>query len=309
MSINYIEKKIPNFEQYEKLSKICFPNFKTSYQWYQWYNFNCPTGQKHEYQILEDKKLIGLLGCLPIKIKVNDETLNGGLLTNGMIHPEYRGKNLFVELEKFLIDSERRSGSKLLLGVPNRYIFRSHLRCDLRVLDNLDIIGKFNFSDRPGDCREIFRFDDSYQYLQRRMKEKTNMYIVKDPDYLNWRYFMRPDKKYRCFAYYEGDTPIGWIVIGEYDEKGYKKTHIIDINATSIDIFKKLIRAAENLAHGRHELNCWNSAYSTYRRWFLESGFIPTTEKNVLIGKGLDLDTEHIKKEDWWFCFGDNDVY
>ena len=293
--------------EYLELFHNCFPHFQYSIDRFKWFNSCCPTGKSRTYLLFdEDDKIIGALSALPINIKLNKNQINGVLLTSGMIHPEYRSKNLFVQLEKYLIEKEKELGTSVFIGAPNKNIFRSHLKTGLTVSANLDFIGKFSFNKKENKCEQIQIFDDSFNELQNAIAEQSNFILSKDTYFLNWRYFQHPDNEYLVYARFLNNKPVGWVAIKQFNDNGYLKTHILDIAAVDFNVFKDLINQAEYFAHRRHELNTWQIDNSIYSDWFEKLGFIPTPNKNVLITFGL---SKRLVKSDWWFVLGDNDVY
>lgn len=292
--------------EYLELFHSCFPNAQYNYKRYNWFNF-CPTGNNRIYGIFnKEDKIIGALSALPINIFLNKNLVNGVLLNGGMIHQNYRGKNLFIKLEKYLIKTEKELGTLIFLGAPNKNIFRSHLKVGLRVFANLDFIAKFRFSKKRKKCKQIQIFDDSFNELQNEIAKRSNFILNKDNDFLNWRYFQNPDNKYFVYASFVDNKPVGWIVIKQFNDCGYLKTHILDVSALDFNVFKNLINQAECLAIGRHELNAWQIDNSMYFNWFKKLGFVPTLNKNILMIFGS---SKKIIKSDWWFTLGDNDVY
>jgi hypothetical protein len=291
---------------YVELFSKCFPHFQFSSEWFNWYNFSNPLGENRNYVILDKEEIVGMLGGLTIKVKLNGKIVDGILLTNGAIHPKYKGNALFVKLEKYLLEEEKKLGTSIVLGIPNKNIFRSHLKAGMKVLGNLDFIGKYTFKNRKHNCVKIKSFDDSFNKMQDTINRKSNFIVCKDSDFLNWRYFQRPDKEYMVFATLDGNKPQGWIVVKHFNDNGYLKTHIVDIAAVDFNAFNNLINQAGQLAINRHELNVWQIDNSLYYDWFKEMDFIPTINKNVLIYYGLK---KKLVNSNWWFTLGDNDVY
>jgi len=295
-----------DYSQYFELFSKCFPHFQSSKEWFNWFNLKNPLGENRNYVIYDKDETIGMLGALPIKVKLNDKIVNGILLTNGAINPKYKGNNLFVKLEQFLLEEEKKIGTSIMLGIPNKNIYRSHLRAGMKVFANLDFIGKIKFENRKHNCVKINSFNDNFEKIKDKISKKANFIVCKDSKFLNWRYFQRPDKEYLIYATFDGNTPKGWIVVKQFDDNGYLKTHIVDIAAVDFEAFKNLINQAEQLATNRHELNVWQIDNSLYYDWFKDMGFIPTLNKNVLIYQGLK---PKLKKSNWWYSLGDNDVY
>ena len=298
-----------SFQEYEALSLGCFPHFQPSRQWHEWYNLSCPMGQKRNYIIRDEGRLIANLGALPLKVKIGSSVVEGGLLTSGMVHPKYRGRNLFVALENYLIEQEREIGTKILVGIPNPKIFRSHLKAGMDVLCNLDFIGKYKFQT-IGQCAEpIEGFSQSFDPMLERLGQELALGFIKDHNYLNWRYFERPDRSYKVFAVFGEEGPRGFVVISQFDDGIYKKTHIVDIVAEDDNAFAQLVKSAEMVAMDSHELNTWQIKNSVYQDRFARLGFVSTLNKSLLISKLLVDSIRYPTGGKWWMVLGDNDVY
>lgn len=309
MSLEFNTMVDLDYRKYIELSQKCFPHVKMTYPLFKWHFLQCPWGQRRNYVILDGESLVGILSALPIKIKHNNSIKNGSLLTNGMIDPDCRGGKLFVKLEKFAINEEKKKDMDMLLGVPNRNIFRSHLKAGLQVIGNLDFIGKFSFKRENHHCSKIDAFNPDFYKLQQRISQESNFMILKDSAYLNWRYVQRPDRDYQIYAAMNDNNITGWIVISFFNEGNYLKTHIVDILAINYSSFKELVKCAEGLSIERHELNCWQVDHSMYYAWFKKVNFFSTTEKNVLMMINLRKNMEKPAPFNWCFSLGDNDIY
>lgn len=271
--------------------------------WYEWWNYSCPTGYNRNYVAIDGDKIVGAEALLPIRIKVNNQIIEGLLSNNSMVHPDYWGKGLFTQLVKYALSSE---AVELALGVPNRNSYHAFLKTGWIVPSDLVFIAKSSFRDKRYKAREVVTFDDRMGRLLCQIAEQSNFMVIKDYRFLNWRYH-RPDKTYRLFVFERGDDVDGYMALKYFDERGYKKTHILDIGAGNREAFDDLILAAESCARGRDVLNCWQIENSIYRDWFAYNGFVETEESNPLIL--FASSHQDIKPINWWFCLGDNDVY
>ena len=117
--LDFTKSSKQDYSQYFELFSKCFPHFQSSTEWFNWYNFSNPLGENRNYVILDKEDTVGMLGALPIKVKLNEKIVDGALLTNGAINPKYKGHNLFVRLEQYLLEEEKKSGTlELLLTRP-----------------------------------------------------------------------------------------------------------------------------------------------------------------------------------------------
>ncbi len=110
-------------------------------------------------------------------------------------------------------------------------------------------------------------------------------------------------------VYEEGSELSGYVVLKHFDEDGYRKSHIVDIQAESEEGLLQLIAASESFSHGRDELNMWTNPHDPYRSSFLEQGLVQHESSDKLILHTNYGDKEKLQKGAWWFCLADNDVY
>lgn len=292
-------------------------NLVFSLEWFRWFNFLSPYGNNRLY-VVEDKiknKLVAGYGLLPYKLKINNKIVKGSLCTNGMTHPDYRMKGLFTNLGKFALSREENFGSKISLAVSNKNAIKGHLKIGWKIISDLNLMAKRKNLKRKYNSTKIKRFDKRYDVLFQEIVNKCNFAIVKDYQFMNWRYD-RPDKHYQIYSLSEKNKPKGFIVL-QYSkerkslskpEKGAKAV-IVDIFASNRDVFNDLLNAAETFAKDCKELICWQITNSLYADWFSERGFQLKEDKRTLLLKnnfGPEINITHLN---WWFALGDNDVY
>lgn len=282
-----------------------------SKEWYEWFNLGCPAGFNRNYIALDKAtgKLAACYGLLPIRIKINDEVLDGSLATNAMTHPEYQGKGLFVQMGKHCLAREHVFRSRITLGVPNQKAYRGHMKVGWRVLSDLAFVAKSSFRTEQCKSKQVPAFDARVGRVIHEIAGQANFIVMKDHRFLNWRYRQRPDKNYMLFIFENKGDVEGYMVVEYFDDNGYKKTHILDILACREEAFNDLILAAERCAIGRDELNCWQTRNSIYERLFANNGFSDTGDRNVLIFHSNYGQEKQPEPSSWWFPLGDNDVY
>ena len=100
---------------------------------------------------------------------------------------------------------EKKKDIDMYFLVPNRNIFRSHLKAGLKVFSNLDFIGKFSFERKEHNCIKITSFNSDFDKFYQRITQKSNFIVNKDSNYLNWRYVQRPDRDYQIYTVMKDD--------------------------------------------------------------------------------------------------------
>lgn len=300
-------------EEVLSLMRACFGEREfLNKKWYSWFNFDCPTGHNRNYVAIDNAtgRFAGSYGLLPIKIKVNDQVMDGSLCTNVMTHPEYQGKGIFTLMGKNCCANEEKYQSRFSLGVPNKKAQPGHMKVGWYHLSDLTFIAKFSFRNEPFKSKEVQKFDEKIDGLISEVSGSVNFMVMKDHKFLNWRYLLRPDKKYRLFIFERNGDVDGYMVIKHFDDpSGYKKTHILDILVRTKEAFDDLILAAEHCSIGRNELNCWRIDHNVFEKYFADNGFVEKEDKDVLIAHTNYGERIEPKPINWWFALGDNDVY
>jgi hypothetical protein len=147
-------------------------------------------------------------------------------------------------------------------------------------------------------------------------------FVLKDRQYMKWRFLDRPDCEYSIYASKENGEMTGFAVLKHYHDKALDCTraHIIDMHATTKRSLEDLLFAAESFAADCDELNVWSIDHDPYRDALLGHGFRLKEKKEFQGGysregqRQLILHTnyghlEPLRDTNWWFCLGDSDVY
>ncbi len=279
--------------------------------WWKWYSRQCPTGLDRT-TVIEDLttgKLIASLSYLPIQIRYNFIDVRASLATNGNTHPDYQGKGLFTSIGHYALSQEKNFGSSISLGMPNPKAYPGHMKVGWDVFFELPFLVKYKLKDQTHKCREVKIVDQRFDKFFNQIVMRYSFIVLKDYNFMNWRIANRPDKRYKIFVYEENGTIKGYVVLKKFDDNGYYKTHIMDIQALTENALKELIAAAESFAYGRNELNMWTNPDNPYHSFFLELGFKEKESQDLLIIHFNDGKKRIADEGPKWFCFADNDVY
>ena len=305
--------RIATPEDNEKILKLYKESFNRELKtdWWRWFSYECPTGMNRTY-IIEDTdngKFVGSYSLLPIKLFLNGKVTKASLATNASTHPEYRGEGLFTRLGHFVLDLEKNFSTPITLGMPNQKAYPGHMKVGWEVMCKLPFLVKNDCQTRPNRCHEINKFGKRFDTFFEKISKRFSFIILKDYNFMNWRVTDRPDIKYKKFIYDEGKDLKGYVILKQFSDKGYKKTHILDMHAENKEIFLELMAAAESYAYGSDELNMWTNIYNPYQKYFLEQGFFERESNDLLIIHYNYGEKVSINPENWWFCLADNDVY
>jgi len=278
--------------------------------WWEWFSYKCPTGKNRTF-VAEDsvtKQFAGSYSILPIRLRYNDKDISASLCTMVNTHPNYQGQGLFVKLGHFSLAQAKSSHIPITLGMPNKKAYPGHIKVGWEVMCELPFLVKKNLRPRNHHCKEIGKFDERVDELLQAISKRFTFVVLKDHRFLNWRYVDRPDIDYKIFTFEKNTKLMGYVILKHFQYGGYKKSHILDIQALSDEILKELIAVSENFAAGSDELNLWTNVYNPYQEAFLEESFIEEESADLLIIHYNEGEKMPDNKA-WWFCLGDNDVY
>jgi hypothetical protein len=278
-----------------------------------------------------------------MNMQVGQESILGALSLDTMVHPDFRNQGIFVTLAKITFSEASKDGIKCVYGFPNQssypgfinkldWIDVSKMRVAIRPLDIANLImgkagNKFGLKiagttcnylynrvlfrnwqesgKRDSSIKQITLFDDRFDKFWIQVADQFFITLMRNKNYLNWRYVNVPDKNYLIFISDGGNKINGYIVFRAVDLKE-RDCAIFDILAESETVAQSLIR--ECLQYCRlKKMNriSWASLTNTqFHKAFRMSGFISTPlfkgSKFCTFTNSIQLSREFISKPDNW---------
>lgn len=98
---------------------------------------------------------------------------------------------------------------------------------------------------------EADQFSSDYETISRNLSITHNFISARKSDYLNWRFFMKPEYEYHLYEYQDTQRR-GYIVVDVYYEAEIPQLQIVDIIADSDEVFTALLDYARTLAAEWH---------------------------------------------------------
>ena len=290
--------------------------------------------------------LVGTHTLIPLKLIVDGEIIISSLCCNVQIHPDYRKKHIFSNLLLSVPNSALAHNIHSFFGIPNNNSFKAFInngsieitRLPLlikpiklseyfgspikQILKPFDIFWK-NTNTFSGIDELDGNFDDSFENLAKKTSKRVSVMNSRTKEFLNWRYKNHPTQKYQIFTLKTNNELIGYIIT-KIHYIGKKKIGVILDYMVNSDHKDKI--QLKNLIHKAISYfwdNDVSVAIATSRNGLLEndllrrSGFFvaPSFLKPVslhFIVQAFDDDIQHVKLkkfENWFFVFGDYDVF
>lgn len=212
--------------------------------------------------------IIGQYALSPIRMKVDNKEIIGSFSLDTMVHPDWGGRGIFVELANAVYDVAAGSGIPLTYGFPNenshhgfinnlgwtdlckpfpilvkpisiRSLVRSRFENEriARLIDSFARAGYWLFTS--GSIREpsasnyyvrrVEHFGREADLLWKRSSGIARISVIRDAAYLNWRFVQNPTEKY-CILYAEQAGELsGYAVLKLVDDFGIRIGYIVDL--------------------------------------------------------------------------------
>ena len=321
----------------------------TKASYFDWQYRDNPNGKAIVLLARDDdskNSLVGTNTIIPQKLLVNGEIITSSLACNVQVHSDYRKKHLFSDLLLSMPNFALTNDIHSLFAIPNNNSFNAfinegsteitHLPLLIKpiklskyfgtpikqILKPFDIFWKnkktFSDIDELNDD-----FDDSFENLAKKTSERVSVMNGRTKEFLNWRYRNHPTQKYQIFTHKINNELIGYIITKiHYIEKkkiGIILDYMINSDYEDTTQFKNLIyKAISNFWENDVSIAIATSGNMLLENQLLRScGFFTTPSflKPVslhFIVQTFDDNTQHTKLkkfENWFFVFGDYDVF
>ncbi|MCD5324101.1 MULTISPECIES: GNAT family N-acetyltransferase [Pontibacillus] len=281
-----------------------------------------------------------------ISLWIGDAWIEGkrrtvGLRIDTMVDPDARGKGIYKKLNEKLLQHANDQGIDFLYGFPAekakelflRYTGAAHMTdmpryvlmqrpvallsskiAPLKLLTPLDgVISKWQtrkIKPHNGTIQDVTAFDHTFDELAEATRHQAKAQLVRDADYLNWRYKKHPEKTYHTFAYYKDDTLRGYLTYSIQDQGSYKNGFIVDWLAREEQDWDVLLQEAAVRLKQVDVIQTWSLTTSPSAQTLLKHGFIHKDSPMPLVGKDIADDTAHLQQpEAWYITPGDIDSF
>lgn len=277
-----------------------------------------PTKKQMILLCWDEAKLVGHYAVSPVKMRVGAGERMAGLSMTTMTHPDYGGQGIFKKLAEELYQTfYKDEGLDFIWGFPNKNshgAFIKNLRWkDIQVMPSfsLSIIDAY----KPIAEKSLNSFDTfEERHVSSLNKQSADFFVavVKDTNYLNWRYIDNPINDYDLFEFEDGE----FVVCKKFPSFDVKGAFEVDIIECSIS--NDLAKIKQMIGHviGSYgdiiKINTWMSLNDARHITFERAGFHiigPNTYQGIrVMNDNLSVDQMSNSKE-WYLSMGDSDVY
>ena len=225
-----------------------------------------PAGRGSGCVAVEGEQIVGFLGFVPKRIKIEERIVVGAQILDLMVDPQMRGKQLATLLAQHTNMQIKESGASFTFGLPNKnsYSLLTNERVGLRKIFSPPVWVKplrsfplLTLSQRyklppvatriATGCVALFSscfrappipthitmeemegIDDRFEHLWCVTSEAHPVLFVRDSAYLGWRYVRHPVYKYRILGVGERGRLLGFLIVNERLFEGMRVGQLVD---------------------------------------------------------------------------------
>lgn len=323
------------------------------FNWWKWmYNDN-PAGRGRIWLAEHRGKMVGQYAIVPRVMNVAGEIIIGALSLDTMTHPDYRRHGIFESLAKKTYSQAAEDGIHVIYGFPNEFSYSGFIKklgwfdiCYIPAL--VKVIHPENVMKTMLKARfvtrfltsgvklmfkaisrkkempppvgltitEVSSFDDRINNLWRNIAKEHKVGVVRNKEYLNWRYSKVPNVKYTIYLAEVSGEVCGYTVLRCLETQSLKSGIIFDIIAPlnqDKTIQSLVSKAIEHLKQEKADIiYCRTVEDRGYRRIFKENGFIYSRFKlgsrfaAYSSNQAMKIYLENSKH--WFIQIGDSDL-
>jgi len=282
-------------------------------QWRWMYKDN-PAGVGRIWLAEHNDKIVGQYAMIPIIINISDDVDTSAHSVDTMTHPDYRYQGIFETLAKKTYAEAAKEGIHIVYGFPNKnshpgfikklsWFDISSLKTMIKLVNWEHIVerrirnkllsrlatpaislvfSKLLFRTQqnpklPGlTITQISSFDERINEFWPRVSSQYPIMVVRDKDYLNWRYVTVPDVDYTIYTAEKAGEIHGYTVFQCLQQEQGRTCVIFDILAQSEHIAQCLIsKVIEQCKQEQVDsIFCNMIANKIYLRAFRRNGFM-----------------------------------
>lgn len=317
-------------------------------EYYHWKYCSCPVEAAEVTLAEDDETLIGIIATVPKSVKIRGQLVRGAELSDAFTHPGYQGQGIYSTILKKCCQDTLSKGICFIYGTPNKQALPIEQRCGFEVVpcaNVLNVVRPLNMQTvlqaivklrllatvaspflrlayallfRLDDKRwkkglsitEVDSFPEDVERLWAETSQNYDVILVRDSDYLKWRYISNPNR-YTILVARDAEGIVGYLVTRVQYRRNLRVGCIADFLVLHDDreVFKALLTEAFTrfLNCGVDLIYCWAIKHTAYHSVLRRTGFVGLRKIPVICYKN-DLGSEILKgRYKWHFTVGDSD--
>ncbi len=237
----------------------------TDEQYHRWQYLENPAGLALASLAIDEASghVIGQFGAIPIRVAIDSEPRLAAIALNVATNPEYRRQGMFAALGASSDALMTQAEVALAYAMPNansfpgfvsrlghthagdiaflvrpvnmRRLARSRLGVPL-LPDMAAFVTRPFAPALPGEpidvtgveVGQVIQFDEAFDDLWKRLRNRHRVMVVRDASYLEWRYLRIPLREYSCLAAIVNRELAGYIVLRVASMLGLQAGLVVD---------------------------------------------------------------------------------
>ncbi len=300
---------------------------------------------------LKDGKIVGQYPLIFMNLKIGGEILRASQNIDLMTHPDYQHQGIFSKLERIALDNAKEDGAYITIGFPNYAAYPGHIKSGWFDVAAMQVMFKslnWNNTLRIGVSniflsrlcatgaslvdKTFYRaqephlveglvinrvpfFDDRINEFWANISNHYKIMVVRDRNYLNWRYVTVPDVDYSIYIAEKAAEIWGYLVL-RCMERDQTKVGIIFVTlAQSQNIAQCLVsEAIKHCEQEKADLVYYSMiANKTHIKGFRRNGFISVSfikgGRFCAHSNDPNISREFLRDpENWLVQLGDSDM-
>lgn len=267
------------------------------------WKFNCDGRRPAEVVLAyQSSRLIGHVAVLPHKAVVMGEEVYVGQGLDSMVSPEHQKQGLFGEMSSFLYQ-QLSPDISLMYAFPNNNNYVPRVRLGWKPMYEIPWYEKeVRACELSRRMSPMDIADGRLDALWEKVSSRFSYALVRDADYLNWRFVNNPLEDYRIAVATDGDSIEGYAVWKNYFGQG----QIVDTMAINVETQAELLSGVESIC-SRDGLR--SLALFVPRDWVLLTAAIGAGMKAVSKGTYLMTYPGYAVPAGLYVQMGDNDIF
>lgn len=301
-----------------ELFSISFGGRQMSLPYWKWRFQDNPAGHGVIELCWDGDALVAHYAVTNLTMSIHGQRCNVGLSGTTMTHPAYRGMSLFQMLARSTYSRMLNINMPLVWGFPNVMSHRSFVR-ELNWVDIYEVpMFRLHLEPRLKDIHtsneyifELSAADERFDALWERVRNDYDIITQRDRAYINWRYLMNPNEKYKLIVHAVNDEIQGYAVFKHYGDE----LQVVDLimGKKAVDVGENLITylIAQALKENARSVSLWLNVTHPLHQALEKIGFRPEAPVTYLGGLVLNpaIDKSFYDFRRWYFTMNDSDVF
>lgn len=224
-------------------------------EFFKWKYLDNPFNKSMMLCVAQNSEIVTFYGGIPFKFQYKDKTVQAVHLMDIMSHPGHRQHKVFEKTaRKFMTYFCTPDSLLLMYGFPGKV----HYSIGRKILnyEKISKISYFKAFSEKSACKEnasekellflepVTDTKDMAKKIDLVWEKNRKFYpfsIIRDADFVRWRYFNHPDKQYHILGFLNSEAGLAqaWAVLALKE----KKAVLVDMVAPDkLDLFRQIIK-------------------------------------------------------------------